>query len=144
MHLAGTERVAVTGCAFVRTDSNAVLLSGYNRNATVDDTEFAWLGMSAVALMGDTAEDDATGGTQPWGTVVSNSVFRELGIVEKQSSAVFLGRACLARVEANVMFNGPRAFINFNDGLGVRAPGSRASLDSPLPARCVALPCASS
>lgn len=67
--------------------------------------------MSAVTLMGDSAEDDATAGTQPWGTLLARNLVREIGIIEKQSSALFLGKAALTRVEGNVMFNGPRAFI---------------------------------
>ena len=74
--------------------------------------------MSAVALMGSTVEEDGTGGTQPWGTVMSHNVVREIGLLEKQSSALFLSRAALTRCESNLFFNGPRAFINFNDNLG--------------------------
>lgn len=109
---------SVDGCAFVRTDANAVLVQGYARNTSVTRTEFAWIGMSAVALMGDCAHDDCTGGLQPWGTVVAGCVVRELGIVEKQSSALFLGKSALARAEGNVFFNGPRAMVNVNDLIG--------------------------
>ena len=108
----------MSGCAFVRTDGNAVHLDKYNRNATIEDSEFAWLGMSAVTLLGDTAEDDATAGTQPWGTLLARNLVREIGIVEKQSSALFLGKSALTRAEGNVFFNGPRAMINFNDNTG--------------------------
>jgi hypothetical protein len=116
--LQGTEQVTVSGCAFVRTDGNAIVLSSYNRGASILSSEFAWLGMTAIALMGDTVQDDATGGLAPWGTVIAGNVFRELGIIEKQSSAVFLGKAALTRIERNLMFNGPRAMVNFNDCAG--------------------------
>jgi len=114
-HFAGTERVTVSGCTFVRTDGNAVMISGYNRNATVRDSEFSWLGMSAVALQGSTVEEDGTAGLQPFGTVISHNIVKEIGLLEKQSSAVFLSRSALTRVESNLFFNGPRAMINFND-----------------------------
>ena len=116
--LRGTERALVSGCAFVRTDGNAVHVDKYARNTTIEDTEFVWLGMSAVTLMGDTEEDDATAATQPWGTVLSRNLVHEIGILEKQSSALFLGKSALTRVEHCVFFNGPRAMINFNDYTG--------------------------
>ena len=115
LHLRGTERVTLQGGAFWRTDSNAVFLSGYNRNATVVENEFAWIGFSAVASWGDSVYEDATGGEQPWGTVLAGNVFRELGVFEKQSSAYFLSKSPLSRVEGNLMYNGPRAMVNFND-----------------------------
>jgi hypothetical protein len=114
----GTERALVSGCAFVRTDGNAIHIDKYARNTTVEDTEFVWLGMSAVTLMGDTDEDDATAATQPWGTVLARNLVHEIGILEKQSSALFLGKSALTRVEDCVFFNGPRAMINFNDQTG--------------------------
>ena len=118
VHLEGTARVNVSACSFVRTDANAIMVSGFNRNTTISDSTFTWLGMSAVALMGDCAQEDCTGGLQPWGTAISGCVFSELGIIEKQSSAVFLAKAAFTRVEDCLMFNGPRAMVNFNDGMG--------------------------
>ena len=118
LHLENTERVTVAACAFVRTDANAIVLSSYNRNASVLDSAFQWLGMSAVALLGDTEQDDGTAGLQPWGTTVAGCAFSELGVIEKQSSALFLGKSALTRFEANVAWNMPRAAVNFNDVLG--------------------------
>jgi len=114
----GTVRLTVTGCAFVRINANAVHLDGYNRNATVELSEFAWTGMSAVTMLGDCDQYDCTGAMQPLGTLLYGNIVRELGLVEKQSSAFFLGKSALARVEGCVFFNGPRAMINFNDNAG--------------------------
>jgi len=114
----GTERCTLSGALFVRTDANAVFIGGRNRNVSVLDSEFVWLGMNAVAALGVTEQDDATGGEQPWGTLLSGLVARELALFEKQSSAFFLGRTPLSRVEACLFYNGPRAMINVNDHLG--------------------------
>jgi hypothetical protein len=116
--VADSERVTVADALFARTDGNAVYLGGYARNVTVADSEFAWIGMSAVASLGTTDFDDGTAGTQPWGTVMTGLFVHELGLVQKQSSAYFSGRTPLARLEASVMFNGPRAMININDDYG--------------------------
>jgi hypothetical protein len=82
------------------------------------DSEFAWLGMNAVASLGRSEQDDATGGEQPWGTLLSGLVARELALWEKQSSAYFVGRTPLSRLEASLFYNGPRAMVNVNDHLG--------------------------
>ena len=118
LHLEGTERATVTGCAFVRTDANAIAVVAYNRNATIEHSEFAWLGMSAVIEFGFTAFNDGTAGLQPWGTVMSFNKVHEIGLYELQSSALFLGKTALTRLEGNILFNGPRAEVNVNDGLG--------------------------
>lgn len=118
LHLEGTVRTNVSGVSFFRTDANAIMVSGFNRNATVEHSAFTWLGMSAIALMGDCLQDDCTAAEQPMGTVVAGCIFSELGTIEKQSSAVFLAKAALTRVEGSLMFNGPRAMINFNDAMG--------------------------
>jgi hypothetical protein len=43
---------------------------------------------------------------------------RELGIFQKQSSGVGHNKAAKTTITSNIMFNMPRAAINFNDGLG--------------------------
>ena len=112
LHFAGTARATVDGCSFIRTDGNSIALSGWNRNATISSSEFKWLGMSAVVEMGYTDEEDGTSGEQPWGTVITGCSFSEMGLLEKQSSALFLGKTPLTRFEGSIAFNGPRAMIN--------------------------------
>ena len=41
---------------------------------------------------------------------------REIGLIEKQSSMWFQAKSCQSVIEKNIVFNGPRAAINFNDG----------------------------
>ena len=85
---------------------------------SVLDSEFVWLGMNAVASLGQSEQDDATGGEQPWGTLLSGLVVHEIALYEKQSSAYFVGRTPLSRLEASLFYNGPRAMVNVNDHLG--------------------------
>jgi len=97
--LEGTEQVTVRGCVFERVDGNAVLLSAYNRNASITMNEFAWIGATAVALWGNTESTagadsalpegygaDGTSGNQPRHNVVAYNLCRELGVWVKQSS----------------------------------------------------------
>ena len=58
---------------------------------------------------------DTTGGDQPRGTYIGHNIFRELGIFQKQSSAVFQAESGLSVIENNWVYNGPRAGINYND-----------------------------
>lgn len=114
----GTEFLLVENCLFQRLDGNALLLSGYNRNATLTNNEFAWIGDSAMVSWGYTEGIDGTPGNQPRFTTVSGNIVREMGIYEKQASAWFQALSCQNLIEGNIFFNGPRALINFNDGFG--------------------------
>lgn len=114
----GCENCVVTHCTFTRIDGNGVMLSGYTRGATVADSTFEWLGHSAVAAWGYTDEDDGTGGQQPRGSQIVRNYVREIGLIQKQSSAFFQAKSCENNVSHNVLFNGPRAAINLNDGFG--------------------------
>ena len=119
IHLEGTENIDISDCVFRRLDGNAILLGGYNRHTTVTRSDFSWLGEGAMATWGDTANGyDATGGAQPRLSRIENNVMSNLGLYQKQSSAWGQNKACQNVIRNNVMFNLPRAAINFNDGLG--------------------------
>ena len=105
-------------CNFQRIDGNGIFLSGYTRDVSMTDNEFAWTGHSAMAAWGYTEEQDGTGGQQPRNTYIARNYVRELGVIQIQSSFWFQGKACLTTIEDNVIFNGPRAGINLNDGFG--------------------------
>jgi len=114
----GTEDVAVSDCLFTRIDGNAVFLSGYNRRAVVARNEFVWLGQNAVASWGRTSEWDGTGGQQPRHTLLFGNFVHEIGNYQKQSSFYFQAATCENTVANNIVFNIPRAAINFEDGFG--------------------------
>ena len=42
----------------------------------------------------------------------------EFAHYQKQSSAWFQAQSCLNNISANLLYNGPRALINWNDGFG--------------------------
>jgi hypothetical protein len=127
-HLEGTARVNISGSTFFRTDANAVMIAGYNRNASVVDCEFAFIGMSAVVTFGNTVQDDGTNGEQPWGTLLGYNKAHEIGAYQLQSSAWFTSRSTLTRAEGLVVFNIPRAAINYNDAFGGGNNVSMASI----------------
>ena len=118
----GTVGFTVANCTFERLDGHAVFLSGFHRNASIADSDFRWLGESAVALWGRTTGGphggpgpDTRGGDQPRGTTIARNMMRELGVWQKQSSGVFLAEQAGTAIDGNFIFNGPRAGVNFND-----------------------------
>lgn len=124
----GVKDLVVDSCMFERLGGNALFLSNYAADTLIKDSEFAWIGDSAVAQVGSTffaqtekrGEDlmDGTNLDQPRGTVFTHNVVREIGVFGKQTSAFFQSVACNTTIENSVLFNGPRAGINFNDGFG--------------------------
>ena len=125
----GVEGMVVSGCTFERLGGNALFLSNYAANTVINASEFAWIGDSAVALVGSTkfaqTQDrsgtdlmDGTNGDQPRGTVFDRNLVREVGVFGKQTSAFVQAVACNTTISNSVLFNGPRAGVNFNDGFG--------------------------
>merc|ERR1712079_743961 len=45
----GTEDVTIDGCVFDRLDGNGVMISGYNRRTTISNSDFSFIGGSAIA-----------------------------------------------------------------------------------------------
>ena len=49
VHVENTEMTTIAGCHFTRIGGNGIMISAYNRNTTVEHSEFAWMGGSAIA-----------------------------------------------------------------------------------------------
>ena len=69
VYLEGTEHVTVSRCTFREVGGNGLFMYSYNRWNTVSESEFVWLGDSAVALVGvpkgGLASVDGTDGNFP-------------------------------------------------------------------------------
>jgi len=118
VYFEGSVGTVVENCTFLRLDGNALMFSAYNRNTTIYNNEFAWIGDNVMAAWGNTDGIDGTNGDQPRYTNVSFNIAREMGIWQKQSSPWFQAKSAQSYIEGNLFFNGPRALINFNDGFG--------------------------
>mmetsp|Transcript_54989 Transcript_54989/g.161678 ORF Transcript_54989/g.161678 Transcript_54989/m.161678 type:complete len:652 (+) Transcript_54989:2-1957(+) len=99
------------------------MVSGYNRHAAITDSDFAYIGGTAIAAWGITDEMnlkgyDGTDGNHPLHTLVSGNLAREVGLYEKQNSFYMQAKTARSKILNNVFFNGPRAGINLNDGFG--------------------------
>jgi len=118
LYLQGTLQVVVEHCVFSNTGGNALYLSQFNRNTTIFENEFFRLGDSAIASVGYADFTDATEGDFPHFTTVERNHIHDIGIYGKQTSGYFQTLSAHNTIRDNVMYNGPRAAINFNDGLG--------------------------
>lgn len=114
----GAENITISNCLFYAVGGNALTLSNYVRNTLVLKNEFVWSGDSAIILLGSANLIDATDGNQPRRNKIVQNLVHEIGMFGKQTSPYFQSLACETVLQGNVMFNGPRAGINFNDGMG--------------------------
>ncbi|KAG7341556.1 beta-helix fold protein [Nitzschia inconspicua] len=114
----GSSHVTIRGCHFFRLDGSAIFLSRRTRYVTIECNHFEWLGENAIATWGETDAYDATSENFPIYTLIQYNIMRELGIYQIQSSALGQNKAALSKVRNNIMFNMPRAAINFNDMVG--------------------------
>ena len=94
------------------------MISNFSRNATIADSEFVWVGESAIVSVGSTEKIDGTKGDQPRGNQILRNLIHEVGIFGKQTAGYVQAMSCQTTLKNNVMFNGPRAGINFLDGFG--------------------------
>ena len=118
LYVEGVDGFLLQNCLFDSPGGNGVFLSNYVRNAVIEGNEFVYSGDSAIAAVGDSNLIDGTIGNQPRGTKIIGNLMHEIGIFGKETSAYFQSVACETSFMGNVLFNGPRAGINFNDGFG--------------------------
>ena len=116
--LQNVSNITIRHCRFEKLDGTAIFLSQKTRHVTIEHSSFAWLGENAIATWGETKDYDGTEENFPMYTVIQHNLMRELGIYQKQSSAVGQCKAAMTTIRNNIMFNMPRAAINFNDMLG--------------------------
>lgn len=87
-----------------RLDGNGLVISGYNRNATILNNEFAWIGDSPMVAWGYSEGIDGTNGDQPRFTYVGGNIARELGHFEKQASPWFQAITCQVLLHSNLSY----------------------------------------
>ena len=116
--LQNVSNITIRHCRFEKLDGTAIFLSQKTRHVTIEHNSFGWLGENAIATWGETKDYDGTEENFPMYTVIQHNLMRELGIYQKQSSAVGQCKAAMTTIRNNIMFNMPRAAINFNDMLG--------------------------
>ena len=114
----GATNIEISDCHFTRIDGNAIFLSGYSRGVQILRNEFSLLGNNAIASWGKSVDYDGTGGQQPRRGLIYGNVAHDIGLEQKQSSFYFTAQSCENTLVGNIVYNIPRAAINFEDNFG--------------------------
>ena len=110
------EYVAVTDCSFDQPGGNGLMLSNYAAFSQVARNDFSFCGDSAICSLGSTQLMFSEGPHYPIENVIEENHIRDVGVFGKQTSAYFKAITMGNIVRSNIMYNGPRAGVNFNDG----------------------------
>ena len=88
------------------------------RYARVVGNEISHPGENGIGLTGSTLWVDGRSGNQPRHNLIANNLIHHVGLYTKQSCGIFLALSCHNEIVSNVLWAGPRALINMNDGFG--------------------------
>jgi hypothetical protein len=116
----GAENVNVSNNFFDQSGGNGIAVSRYTRNVRISNNEMHRIGDTGVLVVGDLKYETAKpwehlDGNYPTNTIVSGNLIHELGVFTKQTAGFFQALAVNTTVSGNVIFNGPRSGVNFND-----------------------------
>ena len=110
----------MTGCLFDQAGGSGVAVSRYARDVNISNNEMHRIGDTGVIVVGDLKYETARpwehlDGNYPMRTTVSNNFIHELGVFTKQTAGFFQALAAQSHVSQNIILNGPRSGVNFND-----------------------------
>ena len=114
----GAADAAFSGCVFRRVGGHGLLVTGAASDTRVDACDFLLPGGCGVAVVGFLPRANASepGAAYPAGVAITQSIFEGIGVLGKQTSALFVSVACNVSITGSVLFSGPRSGININDG----------------------------
>ncbi|UFH57174.1 PDZ domain-containing protein [Spirosoma sp. KNUC1025] len=136
IYLENTEDCRIDDCELTNLGSNAILVSRYNRNASVKSCYIHHIGATAIGFVGDTsavrspafryerfvpyADMDLRPGPKnnryPGHCIAEDNLIHHIGEIEKQSTGVEISMASDITVRHNSIYHVPRAGINIGDG----------------------------
>lgn len=114
--LENAESISVTDCHFDQPGGNGLMLSNYVGFSSILRNDFTFCGDSAVCSLGSSQLMTSEGRHFPIQNVIERNHIHDVGVFGKQTSAYFKAIAMGNLVRFNIMYNGPRAGVNFNDG----------------------------
>jgi hypothetical protein len=136
VYLENTEDCRIESCELTQLGGNAVLVSRYNRNASVAGCHIHHVGATAIGFVGDTsavrspafryeafvpvADMDKTAGPKnnryPAQCRAYDNLIHSIGTIEKQVAGVEISMAMDITVSHNTIYHVPRSGINVGDG----------------------------
>lgn len=134
--LENTENCLVKGCEFNDLGGNAIFISRYNLETTIEANHIHHVGSSGICLVGDTTalrspsfgyydfvaydEMDLTPGPKsnlyPRQCTIEDNLIHDVGMLEKQIAGIHIQVAAQINVRHNSIYRSPRAGINIGDG----------------------------
>lgn len=134
--LEGTLDCNISNCEFSQLGGTAIMITGFNRNVTIEQNHFQDIGGSGICFVGDVSavrspafkyeqfldyiQIDKTPGPQnnlyPKNCLVYNNLIHDIGKIEKQATGVEISMSESIKIKNNTIYNTPRAGINIGDG----------------------------
>jgi hypothetical protein len=112
--------VTMDSCSWMQLNGNGVALYGMVHNASINRGDFVKIGDSGIVCVGRLPSRRPFNGigvrTYPINVTISNSHFGQVGVYGKQTSALLAAISKAIKFFDNVLYDGPRAGININDG----------------------------
>ncbi len=132
----GAKNINISNCTFYDLGGNAVFVSKYNRNVSIQHNYIHHIGGNAIAFVGDTAavrspsfryqdfvpvaEMDKTPGPKtnnyPAECLAYDNLINFIGTIEKQVAGVQISMSMDITASHNTINNVPRSGINIGDG----------------------------
>jgi len=130
------ENIKISGCSFDQLGGNAIFVSNYNRQVSIEGNEIKNIGATAIAFVGDPGavrspsfqyghsvplnkidkEPGPKTNNYPAQCTAYNNLVHDIGKIEKQVAGMQISMAMDIHVSHNTIYNVPRAGINIGDG----------------------------
>ena len=121
LYLRGAANITVSSSLFDSLGGNGIFMHDWVKDCSIVDNEFVKQGDNAIAATGWhslTDPTDQSASRFPSDNLIEGNHIHNIGIYGKQVSCYHQTIACHNVVRKNVCYDGPRAGINFNDGMG--------------------------
>ena len=121
VELDGVQAVEIRGCSWAQIGGNGVSLSGRVHDTVIADGDFLKVGDSGIVSVGRLPPEAPFDGSHakaefPMNVTIERCHFGQTGVFGKQTSALFIAVSKRIIFRDNVLYDGPRAGININDG----------------------------
>ncbi|GAB4037783.1 PDZ domain-containing protein [Spirosoma gilvum] len=136
VYLENTDNCQIEDCELTNLGGNAVLVSGFNRNARITGCHIHHVGATAIGFVGETAAVRSPAFRYEWFVpyaamdlrpgpktnrypaqcTADNNLIHHIGEIEKQATGVEISMASDITVRHNTIYQLPRAGINIGDG----------------------------
>lgn len=123
VELDGVQAIELRGCSWAQIGGNGVSMSGSVRDTVIADGDFLKVGDSGIVSVGRLPPEAPFDGSHPkaefpMNVTIERCHFGQTGVFGKQTSALFIAVSKRIIFRDNVLYDGPRAGVNINDGFG--------------------------